>query len=301
MGRDYTDRPRSDCHAPMTPTDAVVALRPKQWTKNAFVLVGPLFAPRGAEELGHAALAFIAFCLAASAVYVYNDWIDRDADRHHPEKRLRPIAAGRLTGAAIATIGLASAAAAYALAVMIGPAMMFLISGYFGLNIAYSVWLKHVVIADVFAIAGGFQLRLLGGTIGLGIPPSRWLLLCGFALTLLLALGKRRGELTMSGHTGETRSVLGDYSLELLDQMLAICATLTLASYCLYTISPDTIATHRVADLPYTIPIVTYGVFRYLWVLREGIDGDPSRLLFSDRQLLITAALWLAAVVWIVR
>jgi 4-hydroxybenzoate polyprenyltransferase len=285
----------------MTLIDAVAALRPKQWTKNAFVLVGPLFAPRGGEIVWHAALAFLAFCLAASAVYVYNDWIDREADRHHPEKRLRPIAAGRLTGTAIGVIGLASAASAYAIAVAIGPAMTFLISGYFGLNIAYTVWLKHVVIADVFAIAGGFQLRLLGGTIGLGIPPSHWLLLCGFALTLLLALGKRRGELTMSGQTGETRSVLGDYSLALLDQMLAICATLTLASYSLYTISPDTLAMHRAPDLPYTIPIVTYGVFRYLWVLRQGIDGDPSKLLFSDRQLQVTALLWLAAVVWIVR
>ena len=285
----------------MTLTDLVVALRPKQWTKNAFVLVGPLFAPRvGGEDLRHAALAFVAFCLAASAVYVYNDWIDRDSDRHHPEKRLRPIAAGRLGNAAIATLGLTTAASAYALAVAIGPAMTFLISGYFGLNIAYSIWLKHVVIADVFAIAGGYQLRLLGGTIGLGIPPSHWLLLCGFSLTLLLALGKRRGELTISGQTGEARSVLGEYSLEFLDQMLAICATLTLASYGLYTISADTLALHRAPDLPYTIPIVTYGVFRYLWVLRGGNDGDPSRLLFSDRQLQITAALWLAAVVWIV-
>jgi 4-hydroxybenzoate polyprenyltransferase len=284
----------------MTPTDVVAALRPKQWTKNAFVLVGPLFAPRGGEDLFHAALAFVAFCLAASAIYVYNDWTDREADRHHPEKRLRPLAAGRHSGIAIASTGLTSAAAAYAIAVAIGPAMTFLISGYFGLNVAYSIWLKHVVIADVFAIAGGFQLRLLGGTIGLGIPPSHWLLLCGFALTLLLALGKRRGELTLAGHTGETRSVLGDYSVELLDQMLAICATLTLASYGLYTISPDTLATHRAPDLPFTIPIVTYGVFRYLWVLRQGNDGDPSRLLFTDRQLQITALLWLAAVVWIV-
>ena len=285
----------------MTLTDLVATLRPKQWTKNAFVLVGPLFAARGAADPLDVACAFVAFCLAASAVYVYNDWVDREADRHHPQKRLRPIAAGAVTGRVAAIIGLTAAAAAYALAFAIGPAMTFLISGYFGLNIAYSLWLKHVVVADVFAIAGGFQLRLLGGTIGLGIPPSHWLLLCGFAVTLLLALGKRRGELTMSGQTGNTRSVLGDYSLELVDQMLAICATLTLASYGLYTISADTLAVHRAPDLPMTIPIVTYGVFRYLWLLRQGNDGDPSRLLFSDRQLLLTAASWLAAVVWIVR
>ncbi|MEP6701602.1 MAG: decaprenyl-phosphate phosphoribosyltransferase [Betaproteobacteria bacterium] len=286
----------------MMPGDVLAALRPKQWTKNAFVLVGPLFGHRWAgDDLLHAALAFLAFCLASSAVYVYNDWIDRDADRHHRTKRLRPIASGKVSGVTVAVVGLIAAAAAYALAAAIGPALLFLISAYFGLNIAYSVWLKHVVIADVFAIAGGFQLRLFAGTLGLGIPPSQWLLLCGFALTLLLALGKRRGELVLPGHTGATRSVLGEYSIELVDQLLAICATLTLAAYGLYTISPDTLAEHGATDLPYTIPIVTYGVFRYLVILRGDNDGDPSRLLFTDRQLQVTAMLWLAAVVWIVR
>jgi 4-hydroxybenzoate polyprenyltransferase len=283
--------------------DALAALRPKQWTKNAFVLVGPLFGHRWAgDDLVHAALAFIAFCLASSAVYVYNDWIDREADRHHPLKRSRPIAAGRLSPLAVVALGLLCCAGACALAASIGPSMLFLISAYFGLNIAYTIWLKHVVIADVFAIAGGFQLRLFGGTVGLGIPPSHWLLLCGFALTLLLALGKRRGELVTRGeHSGNTRSVLGDYSLALIDQLLAVCATLTLAAYGLYTISPDTVAVHGAVDLPYTIPIVTYGVFRYLVVLRGDSDGDPSRLLFTDRQLQVTAVLWLAAVVWVMR
>ena len=144
-------------------------------------------------------------------------------------------------------------------------------------------------------------MRLFAGTVGLGIPPSQWLLLCGFALTLLLALGKRRGELVAPGASGSTRSVLGDYSLPLLDQMLGICAALTLAGYGLYTISPDTVAVHGAADLPYTIPIVTYGVFRYLYVLRIDDDGDPSGLLFADRHLLATAVLWLAAVVLIMR
>ena len=289
----------------MTLRDALVALRPAQWVKNAFVLVGTLFGHRWTTpDFQHAGLAFAAFCMAASAVYLYNDWIDRDADRLHPTKRQRPIAAGRLTGAQVAIMGLLAAAAAYALAATLGPAMVFLISAYFGLNIAYTLWLKHIVIADVFAIAGGFQLRLFAGTTGLGIPPSHWLLLCGFALTLLLALGKRRGELLVPGaSSATTRSVLGDYSLPLLDQMLGICATLTLAGYGLYTISPDTAAVHGAADLPYTIPIVTYGVFRYLYVLRsdEDGDGDPSRLLFADRHLLGAAVLWLAVVVLIMR
>src|SRR6185369_16014959 len=140
MAGDYTWRSHVPHHSPMTLPDALAALRPKQWTKNAFVLVGPLFGHRWAgDELWSAALAFSAFCLASSAVYVYNDWIDRDADRHHPVKRSRPIAAGRLNAPAIAAIGLVCCAAAYALAASIGPAMLFLVSAYFGLNVAYSV------------------------------------------------------------------------------------------------------------------------------------------------------------------
>ena len=286
----------------MTLSDALAALRPRQWVKNAFVLIGTLFGHRWASEnLVLAGIAFAAFCLASSAVYVYNDWIDRAADRRHPAKRFRPVAAGRLSGTEVAILAAVAAGGAYALAGVLGPALVFLVSAYLGLNIAYTLWLKHVVIADAFAIAGGFQLRLLAGTVGLGISPSHWLLLCGFALTLLLALGKRRGELVAPGASGGTRSVLGDYSLPLLDQMLAICATLTLAGYGLYTISPDTLAVHGAADLPYTIPIVTYGMFRYLYVLRIDDDGDPSRLLFADRHLLATAVLWLAAVVLILR
>jgi len=289
----------------MTFGDALAAWRPRQWVKNAFVLVGTLFGHRwDSGSLLYAALAVGAFCLASGAVYVYNDWIDRDADRRHPRKRLRPIAAGRLHGVEATILGLGAAGGAYALAGAIGPALLFLVSAYFGLNIAYTLWLKHVVIADVFGIAGGFQLRLLAGTVGLGIPPSHWLLLCGFALTLLLALGKRRGELMLAGVDDDphgARRVLGDYSLPLVDQLLGICATLTLACYGLYTISPDTVALHGAADLPYTIPIVTYGMFRYLYVLRADADGDPSRLLFADRHLLATTVLWFAAVVLIMR
>ena len=282
--------------------DALVAMRPRQWVKNAFVLLGTLFGHRWAsDDLTHAGLAFAAFCMASSAVYLYNNWIDRGSDRRHPVKRSRPVAASRLSGVQVTALAALATVAAYALAAVLGPTMMFLVSAYLGLNIAYTLWLKHVVIADVFAIAGGFQLRLFAGTVGLGIPPSHWLLLCGFALTLLLALGKRRGELVTPSAASGTRSVLGDYSLPLLDQMLGICATLTLAGYGLYTISPDTVAVHGAANLPYTIPIVTYGVFRYLYVLRIDDDGDPSRLLFADPHLLAAAVLWLGAVIVIMR
>ena len=282
--------------------DALTAMRPAQWVKNAFVLVGPLFGHRWAgDDLRRAGLAFVVFCLASSAVYLYNDWVDREADRRHPAKQDRPIAAGRIGGLTVGVLILLALCAAYAGALFIGGPMAFLVSAYLGLNVAYTLLLKHVVIADVFAIAGGFQLRLLAGTVGLDIPPSQWLLLCGFSLTLLLALGKRRGELVAHGVAGDTRRVLGDYSLPLIDQLIGVCTALTLAGYGLYTISPETVAIHGGDNLPLTIPIVTYGVFRYLHVLRSDREGDPGRMLFSDRHLLGTAVAWLLAVIAILR
>lgn len=282
--------------------DALIAMRPAQWVKNAFVLVGPLFGHRWAgEDLLRGGLAFVVFCLASSAVYLYNDWVDREADRRHPAKRERPIAAARIGGFTVALLIVMALSGAYAGACFLGAPMAFLVSGYLGLNVAYTLALKHVVIADVFAIAGGFQLRLLAGTIGLGIPPSQWLLLCGFSLTLLLALGKRRGELVAHGEAGDTRRVLGDYSLPLVDQLIGICAALTLAAYGLYTISSETVAIHRGVNLAATIPIVTYGVFRYLHVLRSDDDGDVGGMVFGDRHLLGASVAWLIAVIAIMR
>jgi 4-hydroxybenzoate polyprenyltransferase len=278
------------------------SLRPQQWVKNAFVWAGFLFAHewRDATLAAQVATAFAAFCLIASAVYVANDWIDRESDRAHPVKRERPIASGRVSGAAAAAMCVVLGAAALALAASVGPRLVAILLAYVLLNVAYSLGVKRAVIVDVIAVALGFLLRILAGTIGVGIVPSPWLLMCGLMFTLLLGFGKRRAELVALGPEA-ARSVLMGYSAELLDRLITVCASGTLIAYSLYTISPQTIALHGSSDLVYTVPIVTYALFRYLYLLdRQHAAEDPARLLLTDWQLQGAALVWLAAVIWII-
>jgi 4-hydroxybenzoate polyprenyltransferase len=277
------------------------ALRPQQWIKNAFVWAGLLFAHAWRDPLlvAHVAAAFAAFCLLASAVYIGNDWIDRDADRAHPLKRDRPIAAGRIPLAAAVSMSITLALAAFALGAWVGTELVAILLAYVVLNAAYSLCLKRMVIIDVIAVSLGFVLRLLAGTLGVGIAPSPWLLMCGLMLTLLLGFGKRRAELdAVVADAG--RVVLAQYSPALLDRLITVCVSGTLISYSLYTISPQTIALHGSANFVYTVPIVTYGLFRYLYLLdgRHAVE-DPSRLMLTDHHLQGAVLAWLAAVVWI--
>ena len=279
------------------------AMRPQQWVKNAFVWAGFLFARewRDAALALDVATAFVAFCLLASAAYVGNDLIDRAADRAHPVKRGRPIAAGRISGPHAMAFASLLALGALGLASLVGIQLVAVLAVYVALNAAYSLALKRVVIVDVIAVALGFLLRILAGTIGVGIAPSPWLLMCGLMVTLLLGFGKRRAELgAVTASPG--RDVLADYSTALLDRLITVCVSGTLISYSLYTISPPTIALHGSADLVYTVPIVTYALFRYLYLLeRKQAAEDPSRLFLTDRHLQVAAIAWLVAVIWILR
>ena len=278
-------------------------LRPQQWIKNAFVWAGFLFARawQDAALAQQVALAFIAFCLLASAVYIGNDWIDRDADRAHPTKRRRPLAGGQIGGAAAGSLAIVLALAALALGAWVGAGLFAVLVAYLVLNAAYSLRLKRIVIVDVFALSLGFLLRILAGTVGVGIAPSPWLLMCGLMLTLLLGFGKRRAESAAVGASGG-RAVLAEYSPALLDRLIVVCVSGTLIAYSLYTISPQTITLHRSADLVYTVPIVTYALFRYLYLLGSGHAAeDPSGLFIGDRHLQLSALAWLVAVIWILR
>lgn len=276
-------------------------LRPQQWIKNAFVWAGFLFA-RAWHDLALAeqvTLAFVAFCLLASAVYIGNDWIDRDADRAHPTKRRRPLASGQVGGAAAGSLAIVFALAGLAIGAWVGAGLFAVLVAYLALNAAYSLQLKRIVIVDVFALSLGFLLRILAGTIGVGIAPSPWLLMCGLMLTLLLGFGKRRAEsATVDASAG--RAVLAEYSPALLDRLIVVCVSGTLIAYSLYTISPQTITLHGSADLVYTVPIVTYALFRYLYLLGGGHAAeDPSGLFIGDRHLQVSALAWLVAVIWI--
>lgn len=279
------------------------AMRPQQWVKNAFVGAGFLFARewRDAALAIDVATAFVAFCLLASAVYIGNDWIDRADDRAHPVKRDRPIAAGQISGTGAMTLALLLSVTAFALAALVAAELFAVMAVYLALNAAYSLALKRMVIVDVIAVALGFLLRILAGTVGVGIAPSPWMLMCGLMLTLLLGFGKRRAEL-VGMHPASGRDVLSEYSPALLDRLITVCVSGTLIAYSLYTISPQTIALHGSADLVYTVPIVTYALFRYLYLLdRQRAAEDPSRLILSDRHLQLAAIVWLGAVIWILR
>ena len=274
-------------------------LRPHQWLKNGFVLVGLLFAHawNDGAKLSHALIAFAAFCLLSSAVYVFNDFLDREADRLHPQKRHRPLAAGRVSvSAAIMLMALCLGGGLWLAFGWSEAPLVFVL--YVAMNIAYSLGLKHVVVLDVFLIASGFMLRLLAGTVGIGIAPSQWLLLCGLMLTLFLGFAKRRAELVAlpEDSTGH-RAVLEHYSEALLDQFITIVAAGTIVSYSLYTVSAETIALHGSNRLMMTVPFVLYGLLRYLFRLhRRGGGGDPARELLMDGHLIAAVLGWLVTV-----
>jgi len=280
-------------------------LRPHQYIKNGFVLVGPLFAHQwDMLTLKSALLAFAAFCAMASAVYVLNDVMDIDADRAHPVKRKRPLPSGEVSVTTAKFLFVCLVALAAGTALLVSSQALLFVSIYLGLNILYSWRLKHVVILDVFIISAGFMLRILTGTLGLGITPSAWLLLCGLMVTLFLGFSKRRAELLMleaSGADGnQTRRVLDDYSPAMLEQFIAVTAACTVLSYGLYTVSPQTTALHGNGDLIWTLPFVVYGIFRYLFLLHQRAKGtDTAKDLLTDRHLLLTVVSWIGVTLWV--
>lgn len=276
-------------------------LRPHQWVKSGFVFVGLLFghAWHNALLVQQVLLAAAAFSLAASAVYVANDLADRERDREHPEKRHRPLAAGTIGVTPAVLLAAGCLLSALLLALAASTTVLLIVLFYAVLNAAYSLGLKRVVLLDVFIISTGFMLRILAGTLGVGIAPSHWLLLCGLMITLFLGFAKRRAELNVfAGDGASHRQVLDDYDPALLDILLAICAAATIVGYSLYTVSAETVAMHGTASLIYTVPFVAYGVFRYLYLLlRQGRGGDPAAAVLQDVHLLGTLGCWFVAVV----
>jgi 4-hydroxybenzoate polyprenyltransferase len=287
----------------VTPIGAFVrSLRPYQWVKNGLLFAGVLFSGRLADAvaLGRAVEGFVAFSLLSGAVYLFNDLRDVAADRLHPKKRSRPLASGALSPAA-AWAGLAVLLAAAALlAIHLGPRFAWTAAAYLALNLAYSLGLKHVVLVDVMALAAGFVLRAIAGVellvpIAPDVDLSPWLLVCTFFLALFLACGKRRQELLhQDGAQAEARRrVLLAYNAPFLDTLVTVCAATTLVAYAIYTIWPDTVAKFGTTNLLWTVPFVTYGVFRYLWLTRVGEEGeDPSHVVVTDRPLGIAVLLW---------
>jgi 4-hydroxybenzoate polyprenyltransferase len=285
-------------------SDLLRLMRPHQWVKNTFVFVGLLFghAWHDPHLLTLALVAFASFCLVSSAIYTINDIIDVEQDRVHPKKRKRPLAAGVVSVPGAAVLATLLFLPGIVLAYGVSPAVFFITVGYGVMNLAYSLWLKHVVILDIFIIASGFMLRILAGTLGIGIAPSKWLLLCGLMVTLFLGFTKRRAEIfALSDDKAAHRKVLAHYSAVLLDKMIGITASGLIMSYSLYTMSPDTIRIHGTSNLIYTVPFVMYGVFRYIYLLHhQSRGGDPSHDLVRDAHLIIVVGAWLLTTILLI-
>ena len=274
-------------------------MRPHQWVKNLLVFGGLLFSQRLTDPVAVllSVHAFLLFCFAASSIYLLNDVQDRDEDRRHPEKRLRPIASGEVSSAAAIAAMLVLAFGSLGSAFLINRSFGVLLCLYFAMNVAYTVRLKHVVILDVMLIAFGFVLRAVGGAIAIGQPASSWLILCTMTLALLVGFGKRRNELAvLQGEAANHRSNLDEYSLPFLDVMMTISAAAAVIMYTLYAAAAAHFRKDNAPMLVLTTPFVIYGIFRYLYLVhRQSGGGDPSKLFVSDRAFLINGVLWVLA------
>ncbi len=289
------ERARSARVTRVAPLSALVAaLRPRQWSKNALLFIALAFTlnlqdvPLVARTLA----GFVLFCALSSAGYLLNDVADLEADRLHPTKRLRPVASGAVPVPLALGLGLLLAAAGVLGALALGPAFGTLAVGYLALTAVYTLWLKHVVLLDIFGIAAGFVLRAAAGAVAIDVPISPWLYTATMLGALLIALGKRRAELQVlgDGAAGHRRN-LGAYSLEFIDQLILLVSSATVMTYALYTFSAENLP--RDHSMMLTVPVVLYGVFRYLFLIRTGgAGGAPEELVFRDRPLLLSVVVW---------
>jgi len=279
-------------------------MRPKQWTKNAIIFAPLIFSQKflDAHLVCVACVAFLIFCSLSGAVYILNDFLDIEQDRKHPLKCTRPLASGQLKPrpALIFLTGLIIAAGMCTL-LLLNWQFALIAAGYILLQICYSLWLKHVVIIDVFCIASGFLLRVAAGAEAIEVTFSTWLFFCTILLSLFLALSKRRHELVLlEDGAVDHRKILFEYSTGLLDQMISIVTTATLIAYILYTVSTETVAKFGSDKLKFTIPFVLYGIFRYLYLIYQRNEGgSPEKVLLNDRPILVTVLLYGLAVCFV--
>jgi 4-hydroxybenzoate polyprenyltransferase len=282
----------------------LASLRPKQWPKNLLVFAGLVFSLNlfNPTDFLLSLGGFVAFCLLSGTVYLVNDLADVENDRLHPLKRLRPIASGRLKPGAAKVAAVIAGAVALAGGFVLNWRFGVVGLAYLVLELAYSFKLKHIVVLDVMAVAAGFALRAVAGTVLVHVTLSSWLFVVTILFALFISLAKRRHELItlVNGGSGH-RAVLENYSEQLLDQMMAVATSATVIAYCLYTIAPETIAKFGTHSLMLTVPFVLYAIYRYLYlVYRKEMGGAPEQALLGDWPLLVDVLLWMAGVVAII-
>ncbi len=276
--------------------DFLKLFRPTQWVKNAFVLAPLVFSNQFTDPvaLGCGFLAFVAFCMASSSAYVVNDVVDAERDREHPLKRMRPVAAGRISKrSALVAAGLLTLGG-LGLSLVLGLQFTAFATAYVVLQFAYSAFLKKIVFIDAVSISAGFVLRVAAGVVAVDARMSGWMFVSTFLLALFLALAKRRQELAMLGEAaGRHRSVLSHYRQKPLDFAIFALAAATVAVYADYSFSSEVAARLGTDRLFLTLPFVVFGVFRYLFLVYRRAQGDdPTAALLGDRLLQASVLLW---------
>ena len=278
----------------------VVSMRPRQWLKNLVVFAALIFSRHLDDTalVARSIVAFVLFCAASGAIYILHDLVDVERDRRHPEKARRPIASGALGTApaivALTVLLLGSMMAGFTISPPFGAVLLI----YAAQNLLYSIWLKEVVIIDVMVIAAGFVLRAIGGGLILNVVVSPWLVMCTILLSLFLAFCKRRQELEGLDDAAAHRSILLEYSVPFIDQMINVVTASTVVAYMFYTLSPEVELKLGTRHLYLTVPFVLYGIFRYLYLVhRMGEGGSPAQTLLADRPLLACVGLWALMVV----
>jgi len=278
----------------------VISMRPAEWLKNTLVFAALIFSGNlfDVGSLGRALAAFASLCLSAGATYLVNDVWDCEVDRAHPRKQRRPIASGLIPPRLAIATAVVSAIVAVGMAFAVNPTTGLAVLGYLTLTTLYSFFLKNVVILDVLALAGGFVVRVIVGAVAIGVEFSSWLVLCTFALALFLGFGKRRHELVLLEDNAHShRPILGEYSLQFLDMMMAVVTGVAVMSYVLYTMDEHTIAHFGSRNLIYTSAFVFYGIFRALYLIHQkAAGGNPADLFYQDRSLLLAVVLWVVSV-----
>jgi 4-hydroxybenzoate polyprenyltransferase len=273
-------------------------LRPHHWTKNAVVLAGVVFSGRAADPhfLFKALVALVAFCLCSSAIYVFNDWHDREEDRLHPTKRMRPIASGQVSTPGALVLAGGMGMVALIMGFSIRPMVAGVLAAYLALMVLYTLLLRRLPIFDILAIAIGFVLRALAGAAAVSVPLSLWLFMCTVLLALLLGLGKRRHELRMlHGETSRHRPSLVGYGQLPMDRLMIAVTTLTLSTYVAYALAVPSFG--RTLPMVLTAPFVVLALARYLFlVFRRNLGGSPEWLLVRDRPLFASIVAWALAV-----
>lgn len=275
-------------------------MRPRQWTKNGFVFFALIFDKQLflVDPFLRTLEGFALFCLISSAVYLFNDITDVEADRNHPEKKLRPIASGKLPISVALVTAFALTFVSLILGYLLSPIFALILASYLIINLLYSRWLKHVAILDVLIISSGFVLRVAAGVALITVERfSPWLYMITILFSLYLGLGKRRAELNLLAQGASAhRKVFDGYTIPLLDQYITIVSGMTIVAYSLYTFSAVNLPENH--SMMLTIPFVVYGIFRYLQLIQMGhAAGSPDEVALKDRPLQMTVVLWGLAVI----